>query len=343
MVRSHAGLPVRSGGSEGGRKVKSATVSLLMVMAPFLGVTAATSPDDVSVSRRIEVRVETLANREGGTVESCEVVQAKKGSCIDHVVYWSTLGGTGPSEAGASEKPGFDALRSTARCGPGALPDMIPSPSGAPLVPFLINEVSANVGWNPGAMDPGPVGAAEVSFTFTTRQRTGFSPEGKPLYSAPVTDHRTTRLEPGEEYLVPVLVDARGRETLGVREVLLRIRAGWAGREGGTEYGALAVVEAAPGSETVLDGGVAGRVGADGSLLLSTVPVGQREVRVRGVSGPVVSRIVSVVKGRTVLVTPGATGIGSPPQPSLTATGKNAEGFQEYRRVRDGAIMVQIP
>ncbi len=60
---------------------------------------------------------------------------------------------------------------------------------------------------------------------------------------------------------MPVPVDARGREALGVHEVLLRIRAGWAGREGATEYGALAVMEAAPGSEIVLDGGVAGRAG----------------------------------------------------------------------------------
>jgi formylglycine-generating enzyme required for sulfatase activity len=52
---------------------------------------------------------------------------------------------------------------------------------------------------------------------------------------------------------------------------------------------------------------------------------------------------VSVVKGRTVLVAPGAAGSGAPPQPLLTPTGKNPEGFQEYRRVRDGAIMVEIP
>jgi formylglycine-generating enzyme required for sulfatase activity len=100
---------------------------------------------------------------------------------------------------------------------------------------------------------------------------------------------------------------------------------------------------AAPGSEIVLDGGVAGRAGNDGSLLLSTVPAGQREVRIRGMSGSAVSRFVSVVKGRTVLVAPGEAGGGSPQQPSLTPAGKNPEGFPEYRRVRDDAIMVQIP
>jgi formylglycine-generating enzyme required for sulfatase activity len=192
-------------------------------------------------------------------------------------------------------------------------------------------------------MDPGPVGAAQIFLTLTSRQRTGFSKEGKPLYGAPVTDRRTARLEPGEEVLVPVLVDPRGRETLGVHEVLLRLRAGWAGREGATEYGALSVIEAAPGAEILLDGGVAGRAGADGSLFLPSVPVGQRVVRVRGASGSAVSRAVTVVRGRTVLVAAGAAANGSPPQPSLTPTGKNPEGFREHRRARDGAIMVQIP
>jgi formylglycine-generating enzyme required for sulfatase activity len=207
----------------------------------------------------------------------------------------------------------------------------------------LIFEVSAVAGWNEGAMDPGPVGAAEIFLTLTTRHLTGFSPDGKPLYGAPAKDHRSTRLEPGEEYLVPVVLDSHERELLGVHDVLLRIRAGWAGRDGATEYGAVAVEATAPGSDILLDGGVAGRAGAEGSLLLANVPVGQREVRIRGAPGPVASRIVSVVKGRTVLVAPGTAGSGSPPQPLPAPTGNNAEGFQEYRRARDGAIMVQIP
>jgi len=192
-------------------------------------------------------------------------------------------------------------------------------------------------------MDPGAVGAIQVSLTITSRQLSSFSPDNKPLYGAPVTDRRSTRLEPAEEYLVPVAVDAHGREVLGIHEVLLRIHAGWAGREGATEYGALSVMGAAPGSEIVLDGGVAGRAGTDGSFLLSTVPAGQREVRIRGTSGSAVSRLVSVVKGRTVLVAPGEAGGGRPPQPALQPAGKNPEGFPEYRRVRDDAIMIQIP
>jgi formylglycine-generating enzyme required for sulfatase activity len=192
-------------------------------------------------------------------------------------------------------------------------------------------------------MDPGPGAAVLIALTLTSRQLSGYSPDGKPRYSAPVTDRRSTRLEPGEEYFVPVPLDDGGRKALGVQEVLLRIRAGWAGREGATEYGALTVVGATPGSEVVLDGGAVGPAGADGSLQLSTVMAGPHEIRVRRASGSTVSRGVSVVPGRTVVVATDSAGAGSPPLPSLTPAGKNAEGFLEFRRMRDGAIMIQIP
>jgi formylglycine-generating enzyme required for sulfatase activity len=319
---------MRSGRWKGGPKVKPATVSWLTVVASLVSVVAAAPLDDLPVSQRIEVRVETLANLEDGPIESCEVIQAHRAGSSPPFASWSTLGDTGTDRG------------IVCRCGAGAFPDISPAPSGAP---FLVQEVSAVVGWDAGTMDPGPVGALQVVLTLTSRQRTGFSNEGTPLYSAPVQDRRSTRLEPGEEYLVPVPLDPRGREALGIHEVLIRIRAGWVGREGAMEYGALAIADATPGSEVVLDGGVAGSVGVDGSLVLPSVAVGPREVRIRGASGPLVSRTVSVVKGRTVLVVPGAAGSGAPLGSTLTPMGKNPEGFEEYRRGRDGAIMVQIP
>jgi formylglycine-generating enzyme required for sulfatase activity len=138
-------------------------------------------------------------------------------------------------------------------------------------------------------------------------------------------------------------LDAHERETLGVHEIVLRMAVGWAGREARTGYGSVSVIDAAPGSEIVLDGGVAGHAGADGRGLLPSVPVGQRDVRIRGASGSIIARTVSVVQGRTVLVAPGAEVGGSQPVPMLAPSGKNAEGYQEYRRARDGAILVQIP
>ena len=324
--------------------MRVAIISLMISMLPIHWIAAAQSDRVIPSSKRIEMRVETLVNGEGGPAEPCEVIQVTSANSSLSFAFWSTLhearalGTKTPGKLGAG-----DLSRTAVQCGTAAFPGVSNLPSGERAAPFFIQEVSAAVGWDPGTMDPGPLGTFKISLTLTSRQLTGSSQEGKPIYSAPVKDLRSTRLEPSEEYLVPILVDKRGRETLGVHEVLLRVRAGWAGRDGATEYGALVVGEALPGSQIILDGGVAGRAGADGSLLLPNIPVGLLEVRIRSVSGSVVSRIASVVKGRTVLVTSGAAAGGVPPQPFLIPTGKNLEGFQEFRRARDGAIMVQVP
>jgi formylglycine-generating enzyme required for sulfatase activity len=303
-----------------------------MIAALLLGALTAASPDDLPASTRIEVRVETVANRDDGSVESCEVVQLKSANSSRSLASWAAVDGKGAEPRGVA-----------CRCGAGAFTGNSTAAPAVTPAPILIHELSADVGWSAGAMDPGPFGALVISLTLTSRQLTGFAADGKPLYTNPAKQIRSTRLEPGEEFVLPVPLDSQGCSALGVHEVLLRIRAGWAGREGATEYGALAVLDAAPGSEVVLDGGAVGRALDDGTLLLPSVPTGQRELRIRGVSGPVVTRGVLAVNGRTVAVAPGAPGGASPLSPTLTPTQKNSEGFQEYRRVRDEAIMIQIP
>ena len=141
---------MRSGGPEVGGKVRSARLSWLLVAASLPGVAAA--PEEGAVTRRFEVRVETVANRKVGPVESCEVVQARSAGTPLTYAAWSTLG-------------------EAVRCGAGAFAGSAEASSGA--APVLIEEVTAVVGWDSGAMDPGPVGAAQVFVTLTTRQLTG--------------------------------------------------------------------------------------------------------------------------------------------------------------------------
>jgi formylglycine-generating enzyme required for sulfatase activity len=345
-VSSRLGIdPVWHGPMQGFRCAQDDRQAVLsgQIGAPLSGAGVVAKAEPLPVSSRVELRVETVANRSSGPVESCAVRQVAAAGSTLSFVSWSALGGAGPSATEAAGRAEKNLPPEGDRCGAGALPGIPPPEPEGPPAPLRIEEVTVSVGWDPGTMDPGPVGAFRLSLTLTSRQRTGFAPDGKPVYGAPVLERRSTRLEPGEEYVAPVPVDAPGREALGVHEVLLRIRVGWAGREGATEYGSLAVAEAAPGSEVLLDGGVAGRAGPDGSLRLANVPVGRREVRVRGTSGTVVARSLRVVKGRTVLVLPGAAAGGSPPAHVLSSTGRNREGFEEYRRERDGAVMVRVP
>src|SRR5262249_24125977 len=67
------------------------------------------------------------------------------------------------------------------------------------------------------------------------------------------------------------------------------------------------------------------------------------EVRARAASRPSVARVVAVTRGRTVVVTPDPTGNDSPARLAFAPAGKNTEGFAEFRRARDGAVMVRIP
>ena len=302
---------------------------MIAIVLPLLAGAVAPPAHVSPITQRVEIRVELVADRREGPAGSCETAEVRSAAAPVSFAFWGTLGPAG--------SPG--------RCGAGSYEKsapQVPSASTTPA-PYLIQEVTAEVGWNGGTMDPGPVGAFEILLTLRTRPPTGSMQDGRPQSAAATTDRRSVRLEPGEEFVAPLALGEQGREALGVHDAFARIRIRWIGREGATEYGALAVTGAAPGSEVILDGGVAGHAGADGTLTLANVPTGQREVRMQSPSGSATARMVAVAKGRTIQVAPEPADGGTVPQPALQATEKNAQGFQEYRRKRDGATMVEIP
>lgn len=282
---------------------------------------------------RIEFQVELITNGDRNPGESCNIV----GVAANNLVASILLG-----RAARTEQVKFEVRDATTKCGvgPPATPD---GPSGdPPLVPFLISELTLNAGFDPGAMDPGPASAFVVFMTVRSRRLSGFSASGQPLYAPEIMEQRATRMEHGEEYILPVLrEDSQTRASMGIHEILLRVRVGWAGSEGATEYGAIEIRSAVPGSEVLVDRGVAGKVSANGEMFIPNLPVGTHEIRLRTASG-VVARMVQVVKGRRVAVSPEIVG-GAQTQPKFTAIGKNDRGFAEYRRESDGATMISIP
>ena len=172
--------------------------------------------------RRIEVRIETLVNRPDAPPDTCQVVQSLTGG---PAALWSSLG-----EAERSGNSGFAASSAALQCATGVAPTV----SGDGSIPLYRHDLSVTVGWDPGAMDPGPGEGGRLSLTVRSHRLRGFSTEGNPLYDDLGTAQRTFRLEEGEEFFVPLLTDgAEGSMALGVDEVMLRIQAGWAGRPGG--------------------------------------------------------------------------------------------------------------
>jgi formylglycine-generating enzyme required for sulfatase activity len=288
---------------------------------------------------RVQIEVVTSADGRGGAVDRCEVVQRTR---RDVLTFWATFGEGAPGPAGrVQSQPG------PGRCGSGSFLGVSapPSASGIGAAPLLTIETSATPTYDPGAMDPGPVPVVQVVLVVKSRRLTGFS-AGKPVYAEPVTDQRAVRLGQGDEYAAPLpIVDPGLAETLGTGAVLLRVRAVHTGRPGPTEYGALTVVAAAAGSEVLVDGGVAGRVGEDGTLLLRAIRAGDHQVHMRNDSGHQTARVVSVVRGRTVIVSAAAAAGAADEAGSseLVPIGNNVKGFPEFRRRCDGAVMVRVP
>src|SRR5687767_9582839 len=170
MVRAHAGLPLRSGRSEGREKMRAAMVSLLIVMLPFPGGSSAQSTRVIPSSKRIEVRVETLANRQNGPSDPCEVKQVKSANSPLAFAFWSTVDEAPGSDIEHMGKKDESVVSRKTRCVVGSVPGTSQAPSGAP---FVLQEVSASVGWDPGTRDAGVGTACRVSLTLRSRQLTG--------------------------------------------------------------------------------------------------------------------------------------------------------------------------
>ena len=300
---------------------------------------------DLLVSSRIEVRVETVANVDGGGVEPCEVVQESSARSALSFDFWSTLGEGPASPPGVSARQGAGSVRGIAmHCGRGASPAGSLSPPDAVLAPLLIQELSVSVGWDHGTMDPGPVGAVQA------RARPHLTPTDRVLHGRQTQLRRLGDRPPNHE----------ARAGGGVRPA--RARGSPRRRNAGRSRGAAAhprrLGRPCRGDRirrnrdqrkqrlarrSVLDGGVAGRAATDGSLLLSNVPVGDREVRIRGAQGFLRARRV----GSAGPNSSGATR--SPRRRRSTSAQVHARRqerrrvFDEYRRLRDGATMVRIP
>jgi formylglycine-generating enzyme required for sulfatase activity len=134
------------------------------------------------------------------------------------------------------------------------------------------------------------------------------------------------------------------RPALGIDEVFLRLAARAVEHEEDAVYGSVVVTAHTPGAEILLDGGVVGEVPASKEITLRNVPVGRREVGMRDTTGHDIRTVVRVVGNRTVLVALGST---APSEHGdryrLVSLGKNAQGYEEYRREIDSATVVKVP
>jgi hypothetical protein len=231
---------------------------------------------------------------------------------------------------------GWQGLFSLSHCGNGSFDRSAGDFRKTVGTPFIVLDLStkptAKSGHNPA-----------LKATLAVRRFTGFAEAGTPLYAS-TTSARMLSIDGADLTLPLLLADPREREALGVEEVLLRLRATPLGVHPAASWGSISVTADVPGAEILLDGGVVGRVAEGKPTVLKNVLAGQREIRVRDFSGREARLDVRVEEAKTA-----DAALKVLPLAALDATtalapiGKNAQGHDEYWRVKDSAIVVRIP
>jgi formylglycine-generating enzyme required for sulfatase activity len=217
------------------------------------------------------------------------------------------------------------------RCGGGSGPV-----SGNPILGAEVSTVARLV---PQMEDERVV---EVEVSVALQERPGLASAEMPM-PAPSPLKRRFFFAEGAEVLLPLWVASEIEpQGTGVHEVFVRIDVSTAPEPSGTRYGILTVTAGLQGAELLLDGGVVGTLSADGETTLPHVRAGSHSVQLREASGRGVTKTVRVEAERTVLVD-------LRPADSerrayrLAPLGKNVQGYEEYRRDADQALVVRIP
>ncbi len=214
-------------------------------------------------------------------------------------------------------------------CGGGAWAE-----AKAPGRPYLVLDLESK---------PARVTGEKTGATVTLHMRrfSGFDSSGRASYQ--VLGDRTAVISGDTDALLPLLLpDSSERQAFGIHDAWVRLRARSA--KAPAAYGAISIEGDVPGAEILIDGGPVGRVSERAPVTLSHVPVGEREVRLRDASGREARQGVAVKTGRTIPIRLEILGSAADaPDQGLRAIGRNPQGYEEYWRDKDKAVVVQVP
>lgn len=277
----------------------------------------------------LELTVTFIVNKADGRTESCEA--SAQVASHRKQEWWFSLG---QARSHAQTDPAGVDVAIT--CGRGALDTSPPGADAATGTPYLLANVVSVV-------RPILTGAHSLELSFILKKLSGVE-QGKPRYTESGEARALFFDESANcEALIPVLVaDLQEKEEFGVSEVYLQI--GIRRPKQNPSLGVVLINTSMKGAEVLLDGGAAGTVSDRGRATLPNVQPGVREVRVHDSAGNDVRRPVRVVANRTVLVDlnrPDSAASANPYR--LVPLGRNTKGYDEYRRARDGAVVVRVP
>jgi formylglycine-generating enzyme required for sulfatase activity len=204
---------------------------------------------------------------------------------------------------------------------------------GAPLV---VADLAVRAG-------PYRDGEIKLGVEWVRRRSAGADGAGGPVLEEQVLN-RSYPVREHAEAVLPLLAEP-GPELPRVHEVLVRVDATLLGAGPPASFGSLRVRSDVAGAEVMLDGDFVGRTADDPPLQLDLVDAGTVEVSARDFSGRTARRRVVVTPDEIAETHLDILELDSrePFAPGLIPVGSNPQGFAEFWRTGDGALMVEIP
>ena len=300
------------------RRLRSAAIGILFLLTQAHAAGAFLSRDPVEVSFELIVNDVVGSPRSGCEASDTLESYSKK-------EWWVTVAKAVP------RSEGWEAMGKGIRCGGKDSPQTLDTPYllvGVSTVARLIRQMEDER-------------VLEVRVSVSLQKLSGFEQSGEAVYQPSEVQRVLFFSEPRDAFVPLLVANGAEQEALGIHEVFLRVAAGLSREESAEAYGVVSVTSWANDTELFLDGGVVGQTSAGGETTLRNVRAGLRELRTRDSSGRETGKLVRVEADRTVLVDLGA----DPPEFPYRRTflGKNAQGYEEYRREADGAVVVKIP
>jgi sulfatase modifying factor 1 len=273
-----------------------------------------------TVAPPVRVSIEVFGNAVGGSEASrCAIAQdfANAGRVDLWIEVWPKQAAAGPAEI---------------RCGLGTRLSN-KGPSMPTEMPYLAADLTTS------AFPVGQLGirAFNVELSISGRKLAGEPPKYE-LFS----ERRKLFFNEGGNAFLPLSIsDEREQAVLGFFETLVNIGVTRV-RGDGAAYGSVTVKSDAVGAQIFLDGGVTALSTTDDEVTLTNVLAGDREVLARDSKGRTVRKWVGVQKDRRSVVSLNFEATTEKPF-GVSSVGKNAQGFDEYRRLRDQALVIKIP
>jgi sulfatase modifying factor 1 len=283
----------------------------------------------------IDLEVDVVAQTTGGiTHTGCQTRITVQGFLKRQ--WWLSIVETPPiDEDGQAEK--FEPIR----CGEGLFDSHSPNSVTEPAYPDFIADVSTVMRFNKAMLDERIL---VVTTQVSLRQRSDSNNQENPHYKVSELSRELYFPQAGSAF-IPLLVSSPGESPDSkTGEVFLRLSASIASDKRAGTYGMVLVGSGNKEARIFLDGGLAGKTSGGKQTTLRNVSVGMREVSARDAEGNEVRKAVRVMANRTVLVElnfpdPQAVAVSD----RLVLLGVNEQGYQEFRRGIDSAVVVKIP